>query len=182
MLRAPTTTTATTTTKYNGILVHNRLARFASQNSSHFPNKMTRYIQLASLLPSKSVRDVALRVVQQEAIPNVAQSAAANMSLPEGINVVDLRHHEWLNQLLTSNVTLINKMRDNLVQKQAHANLELYSHFRTQASTIQGYLASLPIQLPEPNFTATDVFASKKGEVQTVFPVQLSSALSSSGK
>jgi len=150
------------------------------QNSSHFPNKMTRYIELAALLPSKSVRDVALRVVQQEAIPNVAQSAAANISLPEGINVVDIRHHEWLNQLLTSNVTLINKMRDNLVQKQAHANLEHYSHFRRQAGTVQNFLASLPIQLPEPNFTVTGAFASELKGGQSVMAGKSSTSSSSS--
>ena len=111
-------------------------ARFAAQNSSHFPNKMTRYIQLAALLPSKSIRDVALRVVQIESIPKVSQSAASNITLPEGIDVVDLRHHEWLNQLLTSNVTLINQMRDNLVQKQARLICSHYTQFRKQVKII----------------------------------------------
>ena len=127
---------------------------------------MTRYIQLAALLPSKSVRDVALRVIQQESIPSVAQKASANMSLPEGIDIVDRRHHDWLNSLLTSNVALINKMRDNLVHKRAHDNMHLYSQFRKQAKTVQNFLSSLSIQLPEPNFTVAEAFASEREKGQ----------------
>ena len=99
-----------------------------------YNNKMTRYIQIAALLPSKCVRDVALRIVREENIPKVAASQqTGSVQLPPGITVVDAKQHEWINTTLDSNVTLINALRDNLVQQRAHQNMKLYNDFRSQA-------------------------------------------------
>jgi hypothetical protein len=121
-------------------------------------NKMTRYIQIAALLPSKCVRDVALRIVREENIPTVATNNGGLVDLPQGISVVTDEQHQWINKTLNDNVALINTLRDNLVQQRAHQNMKLYENFRSQAKLVQDFLSGLPIQLPEPNFAISTLF------------------------
>jgi hypothetical protein len=128
---------------------------------------MTRYIHIAALLPSKCVRDVALRIVREENIPQVAPEQGSMMDLPLGISIVNAQQHEWINTTLNANVALINSLRDNLVQQRAHQNMTLYNDFRAQAKRVQDFLTSLPIQLPDPNFAVSMLFtedAQKNGE------------------
>lgn len=119
---------------------------------------MTRYIQIAALLPSKCVRDVALRIVREENIPKVTPNNGEMLELPAGISVVDPSQHKWINTILNDNVAYINTLRDNLVQQRAHQNMKLYDTFRAQAQVVQEFLNGLPIQLPEPNFAISTLF------------------------
>ena len=160
-----------------------RLQRHNTQGDtkSIYTNKMTRYIQIAALLPSKCVRDVALRVVREENIPQVApQTGSMTIDLPPGISVVDARQHEWINSTLNANVVLINTLRDNLVQQRAHQNMPLYNDFRRQAKLVQDFLTSLPIQLPEPNFAVSTLFLEGKGKGKSKSKGKAASSSSSS--
>lgn len=111
---------------------------------------VTRYAKIASMLPTKTIRDVAHKVKQMQDQKSVfPNDKVVNGDISSATsNAVSLEQDQLVQSILGQNLMIINTMRDNLLNGRLDSNRQLADQFRENISKTIQWLNRLPAQLP----------------------------------
>lgn len=90
---------------------------------------------------------------------------------PPKCTLVDATEEARVDEILRENISVINSIRDNLINGKFDANMRLMQRFRMNITGISTWLATLPVQVGAPMYSY--VLCAMIVETHTIHPVLL---------